>query len=179
MHKVCNLFRCLSTSDEHTFLKAYKIYVRPVLEYGTPVFSPLKMKDIDALERVQNSFTRKLFLRSRKCSYRSIPDSSERRRALGLESLFSRRKKFDLLMVFKIMHGLVHLGGGSFFTVRSSITRGAAVKLHYPRARASVRANFFVCRAGAEYAKLSKRFRIPANLAGFKKMVAKSFECYS
>lgn len=60
--RVCNLFRSLSTNEEQTFLRAYKMYVRPLLEYGTPVFGPTKVKNIEVLEKVQNSFTRKHFL---------------------------------------------------------------------------------------------------------------------
>lgn len=171
--RVCNLFRCLVTSNENILLRAYKMYIRPILEYGTPVFGPTKVKNIEVLDKVQNSFTRKLLLRSRQFDYRSIPDSTERCRTFGLEPLSLRRKKFDLLMVHKILQGAIHLGGCRFFTTRISSTRGAAVKLSYPRARCSVRSCYFTCRAGSEYVRLSKRVSLPSNISSFKRMLDK------
>lgn len=42
MRRVCNIFRCLSTSDLQILLRAYKVYVRPMLEYGTPIIAHTK-----------------------------------------------------------------------------------------------------------------------------------------
>ena len=38
--------------DRHTFVKLYKQYVRPHLEFSAPAWSPWLQGDIDTLERV-------------------------------------------------------------------------------------------------------------------------------
>jgi len=40
--------------------KAFVVYVRPVLEYSSPVWSPSMVTYINKLESVQRSFTKKL-----------------------------------------------------------------------------------------------------------------------
>ena len=44
-----------------TMTRAFIIYVPPLLEYCSPVWSPHFKQDIDLIENVQRSFTRKLF----------------------------------------------------------------------------------------------------------------------
>ena len=82
--------------------------------------------------------------------------------------LFIRRRKFDMTMVYKILHGLTGLHSNSLFNVRASITRGSEYKLSLPRVRKDIRKFFFVNRAGTEYEKLSKRHEIPQRLSTFK-----------
>ncbi|EYC28086.1 hypothetical protein Y032_0008g328 [Ancylostoma ceylanicum] len=92
------LFKVLTTRDSQVLLTAHKTYVRPLLEYGTVIFSPYKRKVVEELERVQNSFTRKLFIRTVGFMYDNIPPAEERNMNLGLKPLAWRRRKFDLLM---------------------------------------------------------------------------------
>jgi len=40
--------------------RAFTVYVRPLLEYASCVWSPHLMKDIERLERVQRRFTKRL-----------------------------------------------------------------------------------------------------------------------
>lgn len=82
---IYNIFRALSTRKHEVLLQAYKTYVRPVLEYGTVVFCPFKKKSISKLESVQNSFTRKLMIRSLGFSYDLIPDGATRNINFGLQ----------------------------------------------------------------------------------------------
>jgi len=77
----------------------FKVYVRPLVEYASPIWSPRLTGDIDMLERVQRRFTKRL-----PGMYRL---SYEDRLQLNLDSLESRRIKIDLLLCFKIMHGYV------------------------------------------------------------------------
>ena len=68
-------------------------YVRPILEYNTPVWL---IQDIKCVERVQRFFTRALFIRVK------LPTMSytDRLANLGLHSLEYRRVYFDLVMCF-------------------------------------------------------------------------------
>lgn len=54
------LFKGLTTKNKETLTKAYKIYIIPLVECGTTVFAPHKVKDIEAIEKVQNNFSRKV-----------------------------------------------------------------------------------------------------------------------
>ena len=162
-----NIFRALSTNNPIVLIKAFKTYVRPILEYGTVVFNPYKAKNILALEKVQNSFTRKVLIRSIGFSYNRILNSKERNLNFSLESLAVRRRKFDLIMVYKMLFGQSALDNKAFFKLNSSFTRGATRKLRIPCSRKNVRRHFFTCRAAADFEKLAKKFAIPPKLSTF------------
>ena len=51
------IFRGFVTKDPIFLKKCYLSYVRPIMEYCSPVWSPHLKKDIEALERVQKYFT--------------------------------------------------------------------------------------------------------------------------
>ena len=86
------LFRSLKTNDIATLLSAYTVYVRPIVEYASVVWSPHLLRDIAVIESVQRDFTRRLFHR---CNF--LPDIySHRLKFLKLESLELRRINADL-----------------------------------------------------------------------------------
>ena len=64
LFRTYNIFKALKTKDPKVLIKAYKTYVRSVVENGTTVFNPYKRKDIEFLKSVQNNFTRKLVMRT-------------------------------------------------------------------------------------------------------------------
>lgn len=168
MHKV---FKGLTIKNSAVLLQAFKTYVRPLLEYGTAVFNPYKRKNIDKIERVQNSFTRKLMIRSMGFLYDCIPSAKERNLNLGLRTLSWRRKKLDLLLFHKIIHGRSGLRLNMFCTERASTTRGGASKIVLPRARINCRSHFFLNRVVPTYTRLSRNKPISANLNAFKKAI--------
>ena len=54
------LFKCFTTKNHKLLLLAYKTYILPILEYCSSIWSPHKLSDIDLLENVQRSFTKRL-----------------------------------------------------------------------------------------------------------------------
>ncbi len=137
------LFRCFLSASQAVLLKAYKVYVRPHLEYCSSVWSPYLKKDIIALTKVQNYFTRRLFANCR------IPYccSDERDRYLHLETLEIRRVKADLIMVYKIIFKQVSLELNDFFEFAPDRgTRGHNFKLRANTSHLDVRQKFFACR---------------------------------
>lgn len=54
------IFRTFRSRNVNLLLQAYKAYVRPILEYCTPVWTPYLLQDIDDLESIQKYFTRRL-----------------------------------------------------------------------------------------------------------------------
>ena len=97
-------------------LKLYKTYVRPKLEYNSPVWSPYLSKDIDQIENVQKSFTRYAF---RRCG---IPYNSYKDRLykINLDSLRRRRVVFDLILLYKIFYGTSDLKFSNYFKLKSN-----------------------------------------------------------
>lgn len=168
---VHRLFRALSTDNPSVLLRAYKSYVRPLLEYGTVIFNPSKIKIIKLLESVQNSFTRKLLVRRTGFLYDGLPSSHTRNFNLRLPTLEQRRKKFDLIQLHKIIVGGCGIMPSELLTIRPSLTRGATSKLIAPKAKLSCRTNFFVNRAVSSYVKFSKNKIMPSSINAFRNMV--------
>ena len=132
------LFRGFSTRHSDFLLRAYKTYIRPILEYCSSIWSPYLIKDIDKLERVQRFFTRRL-------PSLKLYSYSERLKILKLEPLELRRLKADLTMYYKILNGLVDLDAAKFFVLDRNVhnTRTNGVKLVKPVSRSSHHSNVF------------------------------------
>ena len=88
--------KCFISRDIDTLIMAFNVYVRPLLEYETCIWSPYLISNINLIESVQRRFTKALpGLYS--LSY------DERLSKLSLESLESRRLYLDLVMAYKII----------------------------------------------------------------------------
>jgi hypothetical protein len=82
--------------DRHTFVRLYKQYVRPHLEFAAPAWSPWLTGDIEKIEKVQEKAVKMVAgLKSR--------EYKERCSELGLETMEERRHKQDLALVHKLM----------------------------------------------------------------------------
>lgn len=57
MRSMSSVFSALSSKDCGLLLQAYKVFVRPTLEYGTPVLNPHSKETIQLLERVHKFIT--------------------------------------------------------------------------------------------------------------------------
>ena len=54
------ILKCFLSKDTNTRMKAFKTYVRPLLEYNSSVWSPHLLRDINSIERVQRRFIKRL-----------------------------------------------------------------------------------------------------------------------
>jgi hypothetical protein len=77
----------------------YPTYIRPYLEFATPVWNVLSEKLIKKIESIQRRATKMVF-EIRSLSY------EERLNALGLTTLELRRKRSDLIQTYKIINGI-------------------------------------------------------------------------
>ncbi|EYC29668.1 hypothetical protein Y032_0006g3113 [Ancylostoma ceylanicum] len=168
-----NIFKSLSTNSANHLLLAYKSYVRPILEYGTTVFNPKSKNTVMRLESVQNSFTRKLWIRLHGYNYANIPSASVRNRTFKIPSLATRRIKRDLVMIYKIICGKNHLSVDKFFRLSPSCTRGGPFKIEFSTAKNSLRSNFFTQRAGSIFLRFSKKCALPCSLNQYKRQIDK------
>ena len=105
------ILRFFLSQDPQVLRKAFVVYVRPILEYSSPVWSPSAVTYINKLESVQRSFTKRLpgFL---KLSY------DTRLKRLGLDRLEIRRLHADLIMCYKMVHKLVNIPFDQFFYIQ-------------------------------------------------------------
>ena len=83
-----------------TITRAFIIYLRLLLEYCSSVWSPHFKQDIDLIENVQRSFTRKLFY----CCNLVSKSYDDRLTYLGLQRLEFRRIYADLIFMYKLIH---------------------------------------------------------------------------
>ena len=54
------IHRCFASRSVKNLTRAYSTYIRPMLEYATTVWSPSQITLINAIERVQKQFTKRL-----------------------------------------------------------------------------------------------------------------------
>ena len=73
--------------------------VRSTLEYCCPVWNPAKVKDIQALENIQRSFTRKII----GCQDLSYWDRLKKLKVLSLQR---RRERYCIIHVWKMLNDL-------------------------------------------------------------------------
>ena len=134
------IFKSFESRDRSLLCRAYKIYVRPILEYCSSVWNPHHAYLIDKVEAVQRFFTKRL------PGLWNVP-YSERLLILGLQSLKDRRVQGDLKLCFKILNGYVSTSLRQCFTVASSsITRGHDRKLLKPYSSIEATKYFFANR---------------------------------
>ena len=110
------ILKSFQTKDVWLLLRAYITYVRPIVEYATVIWNPYLNKDIESIEQIQRSYTKKI------CSRCKIPFNTYKDRLymLSIRSLQYRRLEADLIMTFKILHKLVDIPFEKFFTLYSS-----------------------------------------------------------
>ena len=84
----------------------YTSLVRPILEYATVIWSPYYNSSIEQLEKVQNKFLRLLGCRLGYL-YRDVP-MNDLSIELNLASLETRRSKFDLIFLYKIINNMIN-----------------------------------------------------------------------
>ena len=136
----CSLIlKCFLTNDVNTFVKAYTVHVRPLLEYNCAIWSPCFIKDINLIESVQRYFTCKVY------SKLMLPYTCYNNRLLnlGLQRLETRRIICDIVESFKLCKGFSCLKMSdyvSFATYKS--TRGHPFKLFVNRMHSCVHGHF-------------------------------------
>jgi len=136
--KLC-ILRSFTSGDIRLLLRAYIVYVRPLVEYNSIIWSPVTKQDIETVEKVQRRFTKRLH-GLRNVSY---CDSLNQ---LKLHTLELRRLHLDFLFCYKVVFGLVSVNFTDFFQFSVTSTRGHKYKLFKPRCTSSLRQKFYVDR---------------------------------
>jgi ribonucleases P/MRP protein subunit RPP40 len=150
--------------DRHVFVRLYKQYVRPHLEFATPVWSPWQQADKQVLEKVQQKFVNMIA---------GLPNGTyeEKCAEIGLETLEERRSMQDMAQVFKMIRGNEKLSRISMFNhVDDARTWQDADELNLKQgnSRLEIRKNFFTQRIVRDWNQIPKEIKRAKNVAGFK-----------
>ncbi|GMT12569.1 hypothetical protein PFISCL1PPCAC_3866, partial [Pristionchus fissidentatus] len=99
---MCNLMlKSFHTNSPDILMKAYKIYIRPLLESSTVIWNPTAIGLVNRLENVQREFTRRVLKRSRQPPLSYL----DRLKLLNIETLEYRRALRDMQFVYDSIHG--------------------------------------------------------------------------
>jgi hypothetical protein len=161
------LFRCFITKDMKSLLLGYKSYILPIISYCSPVWSPNSVGNILHLESVQRVFTKKIPGLESKSYF-------ERINILNLTTLELRRLYCDLILCYKILHGLVAGRPENYGLVLATRqSRGHSYKLATSYSRVDARKFFFGCRICEPWNSLPDNIVTLESVRVFKSMIKK------
>ena len=123
--------RTFKSWDNESFLILYKNLIRSVLDYGGSVYYPCRKKNIQLIENIQRRATR-IVPELQGLSY------NERLRTLNLRTMHYRRKRYDLIQLYKIIHGYEDIKPEKIFEFNDNCTRGHLFKIVKPKCQKSL-----------------------------------------
>ena len=133
-----------------TICTLYKAMVRPHLEGAPYRITVFYQKDILKVESIQRRAT-KLISELRDKTY------GVRLKELELPSLVYRRRRGDMVMMFKVMYGLVRMDSSILFTsALLGRTRGHNKKVYKSHAVKTARSNSFSPKSGQQLERTPK-----------------------
>jgi len=136
------LFETFRVSRPETLVFAFKVFVRPLLESSSQVWSPYLLKDVELIERVQHYFTWRIY-----CRFNWDMDTYSNRCArLNLDFLETRRIVADLILTYKMLHNLVDFPADPLFMYSPRQVGRNIGNLIIPPARLDIRRYFFAVR---------------------------------
>ena len=104
--------RAFHYRDKYVFMRLYKTYVRPHLEFAGQAWAPWTAADKDILENVQRRAVRMV-------SGLKAADYEGRLKELGMISLEERRHQADMLYIYKVLTGREDVDKDQWFTIAS------------------------------------------------------------
>ena len=168
---VLRAFKSRSTS---LMLTLYKSLVRCKLEYCSPLWSPYKIGDIQALENIQRFFTRRI-------EGMENLDYWERMKKLHLMSLQRRRERYTIIQLWKINNGVAPNSTGTRFYHHERLGIKAEVSHLYSGAQKSISTkhfNSFGVRSARLWNTLPKHVNTAETLDTFKVVLGRWLDQY-
>ena len=148
---------------QDVFLNLYKTLIRPLLEYCSCVWSPSTVAEIRLLEGVQRRAT-KMISELKPFEYET------RLKILGLPTLEYRRKRADMIRIFRILQGIDRYGANLPFTqLNENRTRGHQFKIEKKRCHKTKRMRSFAFRVVDVWNKLPEEVVNAPSLNCFKR----------
>ena len=157
-----HILRSFYSKNLWTLLKAFTVYVRPLVECSSIIWNPTQIQDIKSIESVQRYYTRQIFRRC-KLSYQSYLD---RLYQLNIKTLEYRRVEIDIITIYKILHSLIDLKFSEFFEMYNSPynTRRHRYSIVVKRCASKAQQSFFANRVVPVWN------RLPASLVEVKSL---------
>ena len=103
--------RSFNTRNEITITTLFKSMVRPHLEYANAIWGPHFQADIIKVESVQRRATKMVY------GLTNLP-YQERLKTLKLPSLVYRRRRGNMIQIFKILNDYLRIDKNQFFKIR-------------------------------------------------------------
>ena len=161
------VFRSFLSHNSSNLLRAYKTYIRPLLEYASSTWSPSLITQIMALEMVQKKFTKR------------IPDISDlnykdRLHSLKLQSLEHRRLICDLVLCYKIVHNNLCMTFTDLFKFPNITSlRRHSLQLYCPVLKSNLHKGSFAYRVISPWNSLPENIVCAPNSVTFKNRLSK------
>ena len=154
------------TYRDKTWIKLYRIFVRPHLEYCIQAWAPWTLSDIEVLESVQKRAIRMT-------SGLKGHTYEDKLKEVGLLSLADRRVRGDLIETWRILNESTHWPDCSILTKAADhslrVTRGTTSDaLVKDKSTKDVRVNFFANRIVSPWNALPASVRCASSLNSFK-----------
>ncbi|XP_077984051.1 uncharacterized protein LOC144438765 [Glandiceps talaboti] len=154
--------RNISHKSKFVIMKLFNSLVRPHIEYAVQFWNPHYKKDIDLLEKIQRRAT-KLIPELRNLSY------ADRLRTLNITTLEERRRRGDLIQVFRLIKGFDKSDYELLFKLhQTSRTRGHSLKLVKSTVRLDTRKYFFSQRVISQWNNLPEHIIQAKTIVDFK-----------
>ena len=154
---------------DSTFIQLYKSMVRPMLEYGQSVWQPAQKMLRQDVEDVQRRAT-KMIGKLKDKPY------SERLKILKLPSLEHRRRRGDMIEVFKYLSGRNQTDRPLFKLHCGRDTRGHSLKLSKNRCSKEVHRTSFTQRVVSSWNELPEHIVQAPTVNAFKNRFDKHWE---
>ncbi len=151
-------FHCI---DKEGFIVLYKCLVRPILEYCNLIWLPHLRKHQIMIEQIQRRATRMI-------QGMDTLTYSERLVALHLDTLYYRRRRADLIQVYRIVNKIDCIEMSDLFEYDTGITRGNSKKLFKPRSVTSIKQHSFSHRVINDWNDLPNNVVMSDSLNKFK-----------
>ena len=117
---------------------AYTTYIRPTVEYASPVWDPHTKRNTNKIKMVQRSCARYVT-----GNFDRTSSATSLLNCLNWPTLEERQYHFRLAVKFRILHNQVDIHWQSFLTKTSSCTRGHSCRLFVPFCKNLVYASSF------------------------------------
>ena len=128
---------------------AYTTYIRPTVEYASPVWDPHTKRNTNKIEMV------------RICARYVTGNFDRASRVTSLlncsswPTLEERRRRYHLAVIYRILHNQVDIHWQSLLTKTSSCTRGHSCRLFVPLCKNHVYASYFFPRTSKDLINLT------------------------
>ncbi|CAH8821040.1 unnamed protein product [Trichobilharzia szidati] len=143
----------------------YKVCVRPLLDYCSFIFSSIRIEDKLKVEGVQRYFTLKVIGTENGTNY------STRCEILGLETLWLRRLRLNLVLFYKLLNHIVYTPTNCtrFSEDTGYNLRHTQGTVAIEQCKTATRQKFFMIRYAQIWNKLPEEMRLASSLVSFEK----------